>query len=94
VKDNGISIKPEDIDRVFIDFQQLDAGFAKKYPRTGLGLALTKKSLKLNEVSLAWIARLGKAASSMRRYLKHSLRQLFTSKSGECHSAADANPGC
>jgi hypothetical protein len=43
VKDNGISIKPEDIERVFIDFQQLDAGVAKKYPRTGLGLALTKK---------------------------------------------------
>jgi PAS domain S-box-containing protein len=43
VEDNGIGIKPEDVDRLFVEFQQLDAGVAKKYPGTGLGLALTKK---------------------------------------------------
>jgi PAS domain S-box-containing protein len=43
VEDSGIGIKPEDVARLFVEFQQLDAGASKKYPGTGLGLALTKK---------------------------------------------------
>jgi PAS domain S-box-containing protein len=43
VEDTGIGIKPEDHGRLFVEFQQLDAGTAKKYPGTGLGLALTKR---------------------------------------------------
>jgi len=43
VQDNGIGIRPQDMDRLFVEFQQLDAGSAKQYPGTGLGLALTKR---------------------------------------------------
>jgi PAS domain S-box-containing protein len=43
VQDSGIGIKHEDQRRLFVEFQQLDAGTAKKYPGTGLGLALTKR---------------------------------------------------
>jgi PAS domain S-box-containing protein len=43
VEDNGIGIKPDDIARLFAEFQQLDDGAGKKYAGTGLGLALTKK---------------------------------------------------
>jgi len=43
VEDTGIGIRPEDIDRLFVEFQQLDASSAKKYAGTGLGLALTKR---------------------------------------------------
>ena len=43
VEDTGIGIKPEDIHRLFVEFQQLDASAAKKYQGTGLGLALTKR---------------------------------------------------
>jgi signal transduction histidine kinase len=43
VEDTGIGIKPEDMGRLFVEFQQLDQGTAKKYPGTGLGLALTKR---------------------------------------------------
>jgi PAS domain S-box-containing protein len=43
VEDTGIGIKPEDIHKLFIEFQQLDAGTAKKYGGTGLGLSLTKR---------------------------------------------------
>ena len=42
VEDTGIGIKAEDMARLFIEFQQLDATSAKKYPGTGLGLAPTK----------------------------------------------------
>jgi signal transduction histidine kinase/CHASE3 domain sensor protein len=43
VQDNGIGIRPEDMGRLFVEFQQLDASYAKQYPGTGLGLALTKR---------------------------------------------------
>ena len=43
VRDSGIGIKQEDMHRLFIEFQQLDASMAKKYQGTGLGLALTKR---------------------------------------------------
>jgi len=43
VKDTGIGIKHEDIQHLFMEFQQLDASASKKYQGTGLGLALTKR---------------------------------------------------
>jgi PAS domain S-box-containing protein len=46
VEDHGIGIKAEDMGRLFVEFQQLDASTAKKYPGTGLGLALTKRIIE------------------------------------------------
>ena len=43
VEDSGIGIKARDIDRLFVEFEQLDASSAKRFPGTGLGLALTKR---------------------------------------------------
>lgn len=43
VEDTGPGIDPADIGRLFVEFQQLDAGAAKKHGGTGLGLALTKR---------------------------------------------------
>ncbi len=43
VEDDGIGIRPEDLGRLFAEFQQLDASAAKQYAGTGLGLALTKR---------------------------------------------------
>jgi PAS domain S-box-containing protein len=43
VEDTGIGIRSEDLPRLFVEFQQLDAGMAKKYAGTGLGLSLTKR---------------------------------------------------
>jgi PAS domain S-box-containing protein len=42
VQDSGIGIPSEDINKLFVKFQQLDASSKKVYPGTGLGLALTK----------------------------------------------------
>jgi CheY-like chemotaxis protein len=47
VEDTGIGIRPEDMDKLFVEFQQLDASVAKKYPGTGLGLALTKRIVEM-----------------------------------------------
>jgi protein-histidine pros-kinase len=43
VRDTGIGVRSEDLNRLFVEFQQLDSGSAKKYPGTGLGLALTRR---------------------------------------------------
>jgi PAS domain S-box-containing protein len=43
VEDTGIGISPTDQHRLFVEFQQLDAGTSKRYAGTGLGLALTKR---------------------------------------------------
>jgi PAS domain S-box-containing protein len=43
VEDNGIGIAPEDIARLFVEFQQLDASRAKRFQGSGLGLSLTRR---------------------------------------------------
>ncbi len=43
VQDSGIGIAAEDVPKLFVEFQQLDATSAKKYQGTGLGLAMTKR---------------------------------------------------
>ncbi|HEY7163014.1 MAG TPA: response regulator [Candidatus Binatia bacterium] len=52
VEDTGIGIKPEDLSQLFLEFRQLDATAAKKYPGTGLGLALTKKIVETQRGSV------------------------------------------
>ena len=43
ISDNGIGIKPEDQERVFETFTQVDSSFTREQEGTGLGLTLTKK---------------------------------------------------
>ena len=43
VSDTGIGIKPEDQDRIFSQFEQVDSSYARQQQGTGLGLTLTRK---------------------------------------------------
>ncbi len=43
VEDSGIGITPDEIEKLFIAFKQLDSSTTKKHQGTGLGLVLTKK---------------------------------------------------
>jgi signal transduction histidine kinase/DNA-binding response OmpR family regulator len=43
VWDRGIGIKPEDMDRLFKAFVQIDSSLSRQYSGTGLGLALVKR---------------------------------------------------
>ena len=46
VTDSGIGISAADQQRLFIEFNQLEAGAAKKHQGTGLGLALTRRLIE------------------------------------------------
>lgn len=48
VADTGIGIKPEDMEKLFQPFSQLESAYTKKYEGTGLGLALTKRLVELH----------------------------------------------
>jgi PAS domain S-box-containing protein len=48
VADTGIGIKPDDYERVFEEFVQLDHPYARRQAGTGLGLALTRKLVELH----------------------------------------------
>ncbi len=43
VEDSGIGVSPEGMPRLFVAFQQLDSGAARRHGGTGLGLALTRR---------------------------------------------------
>lgn len=47
VIDTGIGIKPEDLERMFNPFYQIDTGLSRKYEGTGLGLFICKRLLEL-----------------------------------------------
>ncbi len=47
IRDTGIGIKPENLQRLFREFEQIDSGATRHYQGTGLGLALTRKIAEL-----------------------------------------------
>ncbi len=47
VRDTGIGIAPEHIQRIFDHFTQADSGIARRYGGTGLGLAISQRLVEL-----------------------------------------------
>lgn len=47
VKDTGIGIQPDQFDKVFSPFQQIDTGLTRMYDGSGLGLSISKKLANL-----------------------------------------------
>src|SRR5688572_2096737 len=71
VQDWGIGIKVEDQNRLFIEFQQLDASTAKHYKGTGLGLALTKRIVEAQGGSIGVRTEFGVGSTFYAKLPKH-----------------------
>jgi signal transduction histidine kinase/ActR/RegA family two-component response regulator len=63
VEDTGVGIAPHDLGRLFVEFQQLEAGAAKRHQGTGLGLALTRRLVESQGGSVGVRSTLGKGTT-------------------------------
>jgi signal transduction histidine kinase len=63
VTDEGIGISEVDQARLFVEFQQLEAGLAKRHQGTGLGLALTKRLVEAQGGYVGVVSEVGKGST-------------------------------
>jgi signal transduction histidine kinase len=52
VTDTGIGISPDDLQKLFKPFVQVDSSLSRQYEGSGLGLALVKKMVDLHNGSI------------------------------------------
>jgi signal transduction histidine kinase len=62
VEDTGIGVSSEDLDKLFVEFQQLESGASKRHQGTGLGLALTKRLVEAQGGSVGVTSITGKGS--------------------------------
>jgi len=74
VKDTGIGIKQEDVQKLFLDYSQVDARTNRKAEGAGLGLAITKRLVNMMDGDIAVESEYGKGSTFSVR-----LRQKFVS---------------
>ncbi len=68
VRDTGIGIAAEDLQRIFTPFEQVESSVSRKYAGTGLGLSLTKQLVELHH-GTAWAESAGPGRGSTFSFL-------------------------
>jgi len=63
VRDTGIGIRREDVDRLFREFEQLDSGAARRFGGTGLGLALTRRLVEMQGGTISVQSQYGRGST-------------------------------
>ncbi|MEH2160201.1 MAG: PAS domain S-box protein [Nostoc sp.] len=62
VIDTGIGIDPENIDKLFQPFVQIDSSLSRRYAGTGLGLALVRRIIELHKGSVTVSSTVGQGS--------------------------------
>ena len=68
VSDTGIGLNPEDLERIFNPFEQVENSISRKYQGTGLGLSLTKTLVDLHGGKI-WAESEGEGKGSKFHYI-------------------------
>jgi two-component system cell cycle sensor histidine kinase PleC len=76
VRDSGIGIAADDMDKVFTPFEQADGSLARKYEGTGLGMALVKALVDLHQGQVALQSAVGQGTCVTVRLPAARLRRL------------------
>jgi signal transduction histidine kinase len=63
IRDTGIGIAPEDVQRVFEPFCQVDSSLSRQHPGTGLGLPLVKALMELHGGTVELDSQLGEGTT-------------------------------
>lgn len=63
VRDTGEGIAPENLARLFVEFEQLDASIGKRHQGTGLGLALSKRIVEAQGGQIGVESRIGEGSN-------------------------------
>ena len=65
IADQGIGISPENLERVFKEFEQIENPMTKKQSGTGLGLPIVKKLAELHHGTISLQSELGKGTEAI-----------------------------
>lgn len=87
VKDTGIGISPENLERIFNSFEQADADTMRKYGGTGLGLAISSNLVRLLGGNLEVKSALGEGSE-----FYFTLPMKVTEPPAEASGEADGTP--
>jgi len=63
IRDSGVGIAADEIDRLFQPFQRTDAALARSVEGTGLGLSITKRLVELHDGEIQLDSRLGEGTT-------------------------------
>jgi len=63
ITDTGIGLRPEDYDRIFVMFEQVDSSYTRRQQGTGLGLALARRLAHLHGGQI-WVESKGEGQGS------------------------------
>ena len=76
VSDTGIGIAPEDHEKIFAMFQQVDSSHTRNQQGTGLGLALSRQLVELHGGTIDLMSEVGKGSTFTIRFPRFAKKQL------------------
>jgi len=91
VRDTGIGISPESLERIFQPFAQADATISRKFGGTGLGLAISRRIARMMRGDVTAASTVGAGTTFSFRF-RAVMHQGEAAAETEARNAADSSP--